>query len=143
MYIFWSLLGLQKSLGHTQIGLFLGLNSKFPTSIRTPFICGVHPSGPPVKPPTEPPISLTIVLHDEIMMKVFYSVRDSVQLVISTSFQNKSCKSYVVVALQLSPTFRKLYTFVFPEFRFNIELTKRHSTLLVPDSVHEVGVNRQ
>ena len=43
MYIFWSLLGVQKSLGHTQIGLLQGFNSKFPTSIPTPFICGVPP----------------------------------------------------------------------------------------------------
>ena len=89
MYIVWSLLGVKKSLGHAQIDLLTGLNSKFPTSIPTPFICGVHPPGPPIKPPTEPQISLTIVLRDEIMMKLFYSVRDSVQLVISTSFQNR------------------------------------------------------
>ena len=39
----WSLLGVKKSLGHAQIGLLLGFNSKFPTSIPTPFICGVPP----------------------------------------------------------------------------------------------------
>ena len=33
----------QKSLGHTQIGLLQGFNSKFPTSIPTPFICGIPP----------------------------------------------------------------------------------------------------
>ena len=31
----------QKRLGHSQIGLLWGFNSKFPTSIPTPFICGV------------------------------------------------------------------------------------------------------
>ena len=46
MYIYclcltWSLLGVKKSLSHTQIGLLQGFNSKFPTSILTPFICGV------------------------------------------------------------------------------------------------------
>ena len=39
----WSLLGVKKSLGHAQIGLLKGFNSKFPTSIATPFICGVPP----------------------------------------------------------------------------------------------------
>ena len=39
----WPLLGNKKSLGHAQIGLFWGFNSKFPTSIRTTFICGVPP----------------------------------------------------------------------------------------------------
>ena len=39
----WSLLGVKKSLGDAQIGLFQGFNSKFPTSIRTTFICGVPP----------------------------------------------------------------------------------------------------
>ena len=39
----WSLLGVQKSLSHAHIGLLLGFNSKFPTSIPTPFICGVPP----------------------------------------------------------------------------------------------------
>ena len=48
MYIFWSLLGGQKSLGHAQIGLLQGFNSKFPTSVPTPFICGIHPLGPKV-----------------------------------------------------------------------------------------------
>ena len=33
----------QKSLGHAQIGLLWGITSKFPTSIPTPFICGVPP----------------------------------------------------------------------------------------------------
>ena len=33
----------QKSLGHTQIGLPKGFNSKFPTSIPTPFISRVSP----------------------------------------------------------------------------------------------------
>ena len=33
----------QKSLGHTQIGLPYGFNSKFPTSIPTTFICRVPP----------------------------------------------------------------------------------------------------
>ena len=40
---FWSLLGVEKSLGHAQIGLLYGFNSKFPTRIPTPFICGVPP----------------------------------------------------------------------------------------------------
>ena len=31
----WSLLGVKKSLGHAQIGLLEGFNSKFPTSIPT------------------------------------------------------------------------------------------------------------
>ena len=39
----WSLLGVKKSLGHAQIGLLQGFNSKFPTSIPTPFICEVPP----------------------------------------------------------------------------------------------------
>ena len=39
----WSLLGVKKSLGYAQIGLFKGCNSKFLTSIPTPFICGVPP----------------------------------------------------------------------------------------------------
>ena len=33
----WSLLGVKKSLNHAQIGLLYGFNSKFPTSIPTPF----------------------------------------------------------------------------------------------------------
>ena len=33
----------QKSLDHAQIGLLKGFNSKFPTSIPTPFICAVFP----------------------------------------------------------------------------------------------------
>ena len=41
----WSLLGVKKSLGYAQIGLLQGFNSKFPTSIPTPFICRV--SSPP------------------------------------------------------------------------------------------------
>ena len=45
MYIFSSLLGVKKSLGHAQIGLLYGFNSKCPTSIPTPFICGVLPTG--------------------------------------------------------------------------------------------------
>ena len=36
----------QKSLGHAQIGLVYGFYSKFPTSIRTTFICGVPPTPP-------------------------------------------------------------------------------------------------
>ena len=43
MYIFWSLLGVKKSLSHAQIGLLQGFNSKFPMSIPTPLICGVPP----------------------------------------------------------------------------------------------------
>ena len=43
----WSLLGVKKSLGHAQIGLLLGFNSKFPTSIPTPFIHGFPPPPPP------------------------------------------------------------------------------------------------
>ena len=39
----WSLLGVKKSLSHAQIGLLQGFNSKFPTSIPTPFIYGVPP----------------------------------------------------------------------------------------------------
>ena len=45
MYIFSSLLGVKKSLDHAQIGLLEGFNSKFPTSIPIPFICGVPPPG--------------------------------------------------------------------------------------------------
>ena len=37
------LLGVKKRLGHAQIGLLLGFNSKFPTSIPTPFMYGVPP----------------------------------------------------------------------------------------------------
>ena len=40
----WSLLGIKNSLGPAQIGLLQGFNSKFPTSIPTPFICCVSPS---------------------------------------------------------------------------------------------------
>ena len=36
----------QKRLGHAQIGLLYGFNSKFPTSLPTPFICGVPPPPP-------------------------------------------------------------------------------------------------
>ena len=43
----WSLLGVKKSLGHPQIGLLKGFNSKFPKSIPTPFVCVVSPSPPP------------------------------------------------------------------------------------------------
>ena len=42
-----SLLGVKKSLGHAQIGLLYGFNSKFLTRIPTPFICGVNPPPPP------------------------------------------------------------------------------------------------
>ena len=42
-FLTWSLLGVKKNLSHTQIGLLQGFNSKFPTSILTPFICGVPP----------------------------------------------------------------------------------------------------
>ena len=38
----------QKSLGHAQIGLLQGFNSKLPTRIRTPFVC----SAPPPPGPT-------------------------------------------------------------------------------------------
>ena len=38
-----SLLGVKKCLGHAQIGLLQGFNSKFPTSIPTPSICAVPP----------------------------------------------------------------------------------------------------
>ena len=41
----WSLLGVKKSLGCAQIGLFQGFNLKFPTSIPTPSKCGVPPPG--------------------------------------------------------------------------------------------------
>ena len=49
----------KKSLGHAEIGLLEGFNSKFPTSNPTPFICGVPPgfmcgfSKPPIS--TVPP----------------------------------------------------------------------------------------
>ena len=33
----------KKGLGHAQIGLLKEFNSKFPTSIPTPFICRVPP----------------------------------------------------------------------------------------------------
>ena len=36
----------QKSLGHAQIGLLQGFNSKLPTRIRTPFVCSAPPPGP-------------------------------------------------------------------------------------------------
>ena len=39
----WSLLGVKKSLRHAQISLLYGFNSKFPTSIPDPLICGVSP----------------------------------------------------------------------------------------------------
>ena len=39
----WSLLAIKKSLGHAQIGLLYGFNSKFPTSIPIPFICSFPP----------------------------------------------------------------------------------------------------
>ena len=38
----WSLLRV-KSLGYPRISLFQGFNSKFPTIIPTPFICGIPP----------------------------------------------------------------------------------------------------
>ena len=38
--------GKKKSLGHAQIGLLEGFNSKFQTSISTAFICGVPPAPP-------------------------------------------------------------------------------------------------
>ena len=37
----------QKRLGHGQIGLLYGFNSKFPTSLPTPFICEVSPPPTP------------------------------------------------------------------------------------------------
>ena len=40
---FSSLLGVKKRSGHAQVALLSGFNSKFPTSIPTPFICGVSP----------------------------------------------------------------------------------------------------
>ena len=42
----WPLLGVKKSLGHAQIGILLGFNSKFLTSILIPFISGVAPPPP-------------------------------------------------------------------------------------------------
>ena len=39
----WSLLGVKKSLGHAQIGILQGFNSKFTTSTPTPVICRVPP----------------------------------------------------------------------------------------------------
>ena len=42
----WSLLGVCISFGHAQVGLFLGSNSKFPTSIPVPSI-GESPPPPP------------------------------------------------------------------------------------------------
>ena len=45
MYVFFVSFGGQKCLGHAQIGLLQGFNSKFPTSISTHFICGVPPLG--------------------------------------------------------------------------------------------------
>ena len=45
MYIFFVSFRGQKCLGHAQIGLLQGFNSKFPTSISTHFICGVPPLG--------------------------------------------------------------------------------------------------
>ena len=50
----------QKSLGHAQIGLLQGFNSKLPTRIRTPFVC----SAPP--PPRAP-----ILLHVLRRMQYF------------------------------------------------------------------------
>ena len=41
--LMWPLLGVKKSLGHAQIGLLQGFNSKFLTSIFITFICGVAP----------------------------------------------------------------------------------------------------
>ena len=45
--LIWSLLGVKKGLGHAQIGLLQGFNSKLPTSLPTPLICGVPPPPPP------------------------------------------------------------------------------------------------
>ena len=51
----------KKSLGHAEIGLLEGFNSKFPTSNPTPFICGVPPgfmcgfSKPPISTLPPPP----------------------------------------------------------------------------------------
>ena len=64
----------QKSLGHAQIGLLQGFNSKFPTSIPTPFICGVPPgdhallkllkncpfTAPPAKNPSSKSLQLLV-----------------------------------------------------------------------------------
>ena len=38
----------QKSLGHAQIGLLQGFNSKLPTRIRTPFVCSAPPPRAPI-----------------------------------------------------------------------------------------------
>ena len=47
----WPLLGVKKRLGNTQIALLRGLIQNFPTSIPTPFMCGVlPPPHPPFKP---------------------------------------------------------------------------------------------
>ena len=56
----WPLLGIKKSLGHAQIGLLYGFNSKFPTSIPSPFICGAPP------PPTEFYWNRTVVLSQSL-----------------------------------------------------------------------------
>ena len=44
MFLTWSLLGVEKAWATPRSPLGV-LNSKFPTSIPTPFICGVPPSG--------------------------------------------------------------------------------------------------
>ena len=41
----WSFLGVKKRLGHAQIGLLQGFNSKFPRSISAPFIWKSPPRG--------------------------------------------------------------------------------------------------
>ena len=51
----WSLLGFHKNLGPCPDRSPLGVNSKFPTSIHTPFICGVAP------PPRPPGISCQVL----------------------------------------------------------------------------------
>ena len=51
----------QKSLGHAQIGLLQGFNSKLPTRIRTPFVC----SAPPQCPPTAACFETNAILYND------------------------------------------------------------------------------
>ena len=64
MYIFLSLLEVKKSLGHAQIDLLQEFNSKFPTSIPTPLICGVPPPAGNISPKSSDSISILQTADD-------------------------------------------------------------------------------
>ena len=59
----WSLLGVKKSLGHTQIGLLQGFNFKCPTSIPPLFMWESPNPNPNPNPPPPPPRGPNDLLH--------------------------------------------------------------------------------